>query len=90
MLAQMARHARKKQKLTQEKPKSQLLGIDSLTDDALKDDEERRLESMLFGTKFVPRDRDNAVNAAEDGENVLEFTGNALNNLLDSDVCFRC
>ncbi|KAG6887997.1 hypothetical protein C0995_011102 [Termitomyces sp. Mi166 len=84
----MARHARKKQKLSQETSKSQPLGTDPLTDDALKDDEERRLESMLFGTKFVPRDRDTAVNTVEDDKRASEYTGNVFNNLLDSDAFY--
>ncbi|KAG5727403.1 putative U3 small nucleolar RNA-associated protein 18 [Termitomyces sp. T112] len=81
----MARHARKKQKVSQETSKSQPLGTtDPLTDDALKDDEERRLESMLFGTKFVPRDKD----TVEDDKNPPQYAGNVLNNLLDSDLFF--
>jgi U3 small nucleolar RNA-associated protein 18 len=59
----------------------------SLTDNASKDDEERRLESLLFGVPFVPSDKDIFVvsdgkeGAEEFGEGVKE-----LENMLDTDV----
>ncbi|KAG6828730.1 hypothetical protein H0H92_006918 [Tricholoma furcatifolium] len=81
----MARHPRKKQKTSQEVQHIQPLGENVLTNDALKDDEERRLESMLFGTRFLPTSKDTGVSDEEDAH---EYGGNVLNNLLDSDLFF--
>lgn len=85
---QMARHARKKQKT--EKPSDvkgtvRPLGSGSiLLDDATKDDEERRLESMLFGTAYIPGE------VQADGVLVVSDEEDAPNkeyqNLLDTDV----
>ncbi|KAG5643054.1 hypothetical protein DXG03_001632 [Asterophora parasitica] len=83
----MAKHPRKKQKTSKEVNEIQPLGADPLTDDASKDDEERRLESMLFGTKFVPRDRDVAMDD-EDEDNEPDLGGHVFNNLMDSDLFF--
>ncbi|KAG6334326.1 hypothetical protein ID866_4761 [Astraeus odoratus] len=52
----MVKHARKRQKLAKDEH-VQPLGSNPATllaDDASKDDEERRLESMLFGVPYVP------------------------------------
>jgi U3 small nucleolar RNA-associated protein 18 len=46
----MPKHPRKRQKTTNDSYDVQR----ALVDDSSKDDEERRLESLLFGTKFVP------------------------------------
>ncbi|KAL4254939.1 WD repeat UTP18 family protein [Abortiporus biennis] len=69
----------------------QALGSSSTTaallDETAKDDEERRLESMLFGTKYVPGREKNAENllvvSDEDDE---EEGGNELQNMMDSDL----
>jgi U3 small nucleolar RNA-associated protein 18 len=68
----------------------------SLTDDASKDDEERRLESLLFGTPFVPSGKKkNSVLVSsdhEDEENDGDSDGKfvavdkELENLTDADV----
>lgn len=67
------------------------LSVDNETE---KDDEERRLESMLFGTKFVPMDvsgmefmvsDDEGVGERPDGE---EEGAGRLQHLSDSDVRF--
>ncbi|KAF9814812.1 hypothetical protein IEO21_04920 [Rhodonia placenta] len=86
----MARHARKKQKT--EKPSDvkgtvRPLGSGSiLLDDATKDDEERRLESMLFGTAYIPGE------VQADGVLVVSDEEDAPNkeyqNLLDTDLFF--
>ncbi|KAG5653781.1 hypothetical protein H0H81_010622 [Sphagnurus paluster] len=81
----MAKHARKKQK-TSKNIEIQPLGVDLLTDDASKDDEERRLESILFGTKFEPRDKLATIAAVDEDE--FNAGGNVLNNLMDSDLFF--
>ncbi|KAF8883837.1 WD40-repeat-containing domain protein, partial [Infundibulicybe gibba] len=60
-------------------------GYDLLTDDASKDDEERRLESILFGTKYVQRDTDTQAATADDLD---ERLGNEMQNLLDHDLFF--
>ncbi|KAG6818729.1 hypothetical protein H0H93_002438 [Arthromyces matolae] len=85
----MAKHPRKKQKLSKEPSDSRPLGSNPLTDDSLKDDEERRLESMLFGTKYVPKDKNASIDISDDDEkDAPEFAGNVFNNLLDSDLFF--
>ncbi|KAF8060775.1 WD40-repeat-containing domain protein [Lyophyllum atratum] len=85
----MAKHPRKKQKTSKGVKEIQPLGADPLTDDASKDDEERRLESMLFGTKFVPRDNTIPVGAAVAHDvDQLDLAGNVFNNLMDSDLFF--
>ncbi|KAF8735784.1 hypothetical protein AX14_001494 [Amanita brunnescens Koide BX004] len=103
----MAKHTRKRQKLDnddkragknkrREKAQRVPLGTPLLVDnEAEKDDEERRLESMLFGTKFVPMDAsrmelmvsdvDEGVGERPDGE---EDGAGQLQHLLDSDLFF--
>lgn len=88
----MGKRASKRQKTTKGvAPPVQPLGSEvpkaSLLDDASKDDEERRLESMLFGTKYVPASNDDAnilVVSDEEGEEVNG--GQELQNLMDTDV----
>jgi U3 small nucleolar RNA-associated protein 18 len=64
----------------------------SLTDDASKDDEERRLESLLFGVPFVPSEKnkhDILIASDEDvdgDEDELTQGGRELGNMLDTDV----
>lgn len=100
----MAKHPRKRQKLDnddkpdnknkrREKAPRVPLGTPLVVDnEAEKDDEERRLESMLFGTKFVPMDVPAMKIMASDdeggdlGEGEEEGTGQ-LRHLMDSDVC---
>jgi U3 small nucleolar RNA-associated protein 18 len=89
---EMGKHSRKRQKT--EKSVHELvqpLGTRvSLTDDASKDDEERRLESLLFGVPFVPSRKnkhDILIISDEDGD-VEELTQGRreLENMLDTDV----
>lgn len=59
----------------------------SLLDDASKDDEERRLESMLFGTKYVPAPQhDTDILVVSDDENEEVAVGQELQNMMDTDV----
>ena len=59
----------------------------SLLDDAAKDDEERRLESMLFGTNYVPAPQDSSnILVVSDEENGEVDAGKELQNLTDTDV----
>jgi U3 small nucleolar RNA-associated protein 18 len=82
--------ARKKQKT--EKVVRPLGSAVSLTDDASKDDEERRLESLLFGTTFLDvndqdlefDDHDEDDEGRQDG--VGDIIGRELENMMDSDV----
>lgn len=90
----MGKRASKKQKLekeTKSRAPLQPLGSTqptvSLLDDASKDDEERRLESMLFGTKYVsvPQSEGHVfVVSDEEPEDV--GGGQELQNLMDTDV----
>jgi len=88
----MGKHPRKKQKTSKnEKPPVKALGIEALTDDALKDDEERMLESMLFGTEFIPKDGkdfEGDEGAPEEGDDDNEEGGREMGHLMDSDVMF--
>ena len=88
----MGKHSRKRQKVENSAQELvQPLGTRvSLSDDATKDDEERRLESLLFGVPFVPRSgNDNkntlVVSDGEDERDGLEG-GKELQNMLDTDV----
>lgn len=82
----MAKHARKRQKTSKSAKEKYVLGSNPLTGDASKDEEERRLESILFGTKFVPRE-EGALVIVEDGQDgEVEGGGQEMNNLLDTDV----
>lgn len=92
----MVKHARKRQK-TEKLGDSgmQPLGAQiSVIDDANKDDEERRLESLLFGVPFAPSGTRNrgilAVSDEEEGEDDKSgIKGKELEHLLDTDVS-RC
>ncbi|KAF8880911.1 WD40-repeat-containing domain protein [Gymnopilus junonius] len=57
----MAKHPRKRQKKTHEQGhdavSNKAARLDLLMDDESKDDEERRLETMLFGVKYVPKEK---------------------------------
>jgi U3 small nucleolar RNA-associated protein 18 len=86
----MVKHARKRQKTSKSAKRIQPLGSQvSITDDASKDDEERRLESLLFGTPFVSSRKDNThvlvlSDAEEDEAPVVD--GKELEHFMDTDV----
>ena len=82
MAPKTGKHIRKKRKLAEEaQPLGSTLHLD---DEAEKDDEERRLESILFGKVFLSEediDKDNILIISDD-----EGVGNGLEQLDDSDV----
>lgn len=80
----MGKHARKRQKVAPVVAPNEFEGINPLTDDAAKDDEERKLESLLFGTKFTPRVHD--VLPVSDDEAQDSYRGKEMGHLLDEDV----
>lgn len=86
----MARHTRKKQR-RQEKEENPLGSVPYIDNDAEKDDEERRLESLLFGKEYRPesnakgKQREDADTDEEDEEE-LNGGGNATAALRDEDV----
>lgn len=89
----MPKHSRKRQRTDKgSETHSQPLGARvSLTDDATKDDEERRLESMLFGTPFVPSGKGKGpkdlILVDDDAEDEFgQENGRELEGLLDTDV----
>jgi len=89
----MGKHPRKKQKTLKGAAVVQPLGAKNpnanlLTDDAEKDDEERRLESILFGTKFVPRDAEGAAEEEHGEDDEDEWGRQEMGNLMDADVSF--
>ena len=95
-LPSMAKHSRKRQRLEKATESDSLpLGArPSLTDDASKDDEERRLESLLFGTPFVPSGKGKetilVVGNESDGGDEANAGGAAeFEGLLDDDVSDR-
>jgi U3 small nucleolar RNA-associated protein 18 len=68
------------------------LGTALLGDDADKDDDERKLESLLFGKPFVSSGRRNEVTAIEDveeGYGGADVATAELEGMLDSDVSYR-
>lgn len=84
-MPKVKKHGRKRQKLAQDVEDA----YDPLEDDTAKDDEERRLESLLFGKKFTPRaQNDELVIQIDDDEDEEDEgdAGGALRNLLDTDV----
>jgi len=86
----MVKASRKRQKTGKIQHEQVPLGAKSaLLDDASKDDEERRLESLLFGVPYAPGKSGKEIlvvsdEEADDGQ--LEG-GREFENLLDSDVC---
>ncbi|KZT24383.1 WD40 repeat-like protein [Neolentinus lepideus HHB14362 ss-1] len=90
----MGKHARKRQRTG--KPQNEevqpLGSVISVLDDSSKDDEERRLESMLFGTQYVPSKRSEknvlAVSDEEDEDLQIDVGGRELGHLLDTDLFF--
>ena len=94
-LSDMAKHPRKKQRTaksledTSGIPDVQPLGSEkSLLGSSAKDDEERRLESMLFGTAYGSASgKEEEVIAASDEEEDIDQAGEKeLQNMLDTDV----
>ena len=59
-----------------------------LLDEESKDDEERRLESMLFGVKYTPKGEDISINHDEDSDEMDNQGGGGMQHLLDQDVRF--
>lgn len=99
----MGKRANKRQKIAPEAAHEQpVLGlVDPHADQAGKDDEERRLESLLFGTPYVPTGKGKGKEheyllelSDENGEEDAPLdgaVGGELENMLDSDVCvFSC
>lgn len=89
----MGKRANKRQKLERQKGAAipaQPLGsqvASCLLNDAGKDDEERRLESMLFGTKYVPAPVDeDQILVVPDDDNEDVNAGQELQGLMDTDV----
>jgi len=83
----MGRHARKKLKI--EKSAIPLGSQVSLTDDIGKDDEERRLESLLFGVPLAQSagGQKSILLSVPDGEEEITVEGGTeLENMLDTDV----
>lgn len=80
------KHTRKRQKTV--RSDAQPLGaVVSLLDDAEKDDEERRLESVLFGKPFVSTSKDELDSDSDEAE-LQDVAGREFENLLDSDVSY--
>lgn len=67
----------------------QPLGSHAIVDDATKDDEERRLESMLFGVPYAKPQGDdtNPLLVISDVQDEPGRDLKELENMLDSDVC---
>ena len=61
-------------------------GAVSLLDDASKDDEERRLESMLFGTKYVPAPNEHVLLLSDDEDEEATGGDAEFQTVLDTDV----
>ncbi|KAG8220198.1 WD40-repeat-containing domain protein [Butyriboletus roseoflavus] len=91
----MGKRSHKRQK-TSTKDNIQPLGSRTFVDDTTKDDEERRLESMLFGVPYVPSEKSRDKREGDDTDVVISdvedsaAVGNLkeLENMLDSDLFF--
>lgn len=95
ILDTMGKQSRKRQKTSREDI-IQPLGSSTFVDDTDKDDEERRLESMLFGVPYVPSEKSKGKRRGDDagvvapfdaGDGAAEGNLKELENMLDSDVC---
>ncbi|KIM47345.1 hypothetical protein M413DRAFT_440781 [Hebeloma cylindrosporum] len=92
----MAKHPRKRQKTSKgsEHDKSgpnKAARLELLLDDETKDDEERKLESLLFGVKYVPREGGKGKmkqTSDYEGEDSEEEGGRELQHLMDQDLFF--
>lgn len=92
----MTKHPRKRQKTsnntngtTSTQIKEQRLAM--IMDDENKDDDERRLESLLFGVKYRPRGKGKVNGSAEssdqgDDQSGEEPEGGGMRHLLDEEV----
>jgi U3 small nucleolar RNA-associated protein 18 len=84
----MVKNPRKRQKTGKVQHKPVPLGA-GLRNDASKDDEERRLENLLFGVPYAPEKagKEILVVSDEEEEDRQHEVGREFENLLDSDVC---
>ena len=92
----MAKHPRKKQRTAAKSledtsgiPDVQPLGsAKSLLGSSTKDDEERRLESMLFGTAYgsASGKEEEVIAASVEEEDIDQAGEKELQNMLDTDV----
>lgn len=98
-----SRKRHKTGKHSSSKSKSKLLTLDDdgvyeplgsskrVWEDENKDDEERRLESILFGRPYVPSSKEGAEDESDEEEGGMpeadvDFAGNEFANLMDSEV----
>jgi U3 small nucleolar RNA-associated protein 18 len=91
----MPKNAHKRQKTSQAKADrgshaeqplpNKAARLEMLLDEESKDDEERRLESLLFGVPYVPKGGDIILNHEEDEG---DQGGRGWQHLLDEDVRF--
>lgn len=85
----MGKHTRKRPRKDKSAHERAIpLGVEALDDEFNKDDEERRLESLLFGKPPVAR-RERTTVCEEDvseSDNDVEVNATELEGLLDSDV----
>ncbi|KAF5312957.1 hypothetical protein D9619_003712 [Psilocybe cf. subviscida] len=97
----MAKHPRKRQKTARGDRKydsaasSKVARLEKLLDEESKDDEERKLEAMLFGTKFMPKEKGKGkakilnVGSDDEEESDVEDDGaGAMQHLMDQDLFF--
>ena len=91
----MGKHSKKRQRTTKDDDTSDLKPLGSvvtLANDDNKDEEEKRLETLLFGTTFPPSS-DKQMDALLHENKTTAATrdaGGELGNLMDSDVsCIR-
>jgi U3 small nucleolar RNA-associated protein 18 len=95
----MPKNARKRQKTSEAKGDhdfyaeplpSKAARLEMLLDEESKDDEERKLESLLFGVKYIPKGEDIITNHDENegsSDELDDQGGRGLQHLLDQDVC---
>ena len=86
----MPKHPRKRQKRSNNHDHAaptKAARLAMLLDDESKDDEERRLESMLFGVEYQPRAKSVEKKTLRDSEEDTQDNGRGMQHLLDQDVC---
>ncbi|KAJ3491152.1 hypothetical protein NLJ89_g11368 [Agrocybe chaxingu] len=94
----MAKHARKRQKTSKAShhdhtASDKAARLEMLIDEESKDDEERMLESMLFGTKYTPREKgkgklESSDEGEDDSDDMEEDGGRGMQHLRDEDLFF--
>lgn len=95
----MPKHPRKRQRTSGQDEVAPAVSkkaarLEMLMDDESKDDEERRLESLLFGVKYVPKGKGKMASGSdteeEEDDDEDDDGARGMQHLLDQDVRIYC